>query len=978
MKYDAFISYRHAELDTFVAKKVHKKLETFKVPRNVAKKSGKRSIKRVFRDQEELPIGSNLNNNIETALMQSEYLIVICSPRTPGSEWVNKEISTFIQMHDRQHVLAVLVEGEPDEAFPELLLKDEYGNNVEPLAADVRGADIKAVSRKINEEIMRLAAPLLYCAYDDLRQRHRERKIRKIMAVASAVAALSIAFGVYSAYNAARINANYQEMLRNQSKYLAETSEKITDTGDRRTAALVAIEALPKDGNRPYVPEAEMALTEALNLYSTGSSLDKEYLLSHDADVDLTAMSDDGQIIVSSDKRGKVYVWDINTGKTIREFSLRYDADGGIIPNVGVEAWNDKILACYMDGAFCYDMNGEVLWSCEFDGATGITVNQDKTMMAVTCAQAIHLVDLENGQVTEEINALPEHYRYWGEIAFDSSSKWIAYTMRDIFDNEKLELQVYSLDDKSTVNHAIKGSNVGDICFDGKGNVYVSSYNLIAAETDFYLTGFSAEKELWCNKFKVFLGYYNWYTRLKYSSEINTLFLSDGQSFRMYDATTGEQKDKVDSSNLITDFGIMTDGSMIIFVQQDGGVYYIDTTTEIKAPGILVDADFAGKQLWIRYGNFAIVGEASSDILILKYSKDESGEEIVELDSTIKENFTSENNKYLCLATENAFNFYTISGEYIGKIDMDNSVYNVDNMFIGDDKFLFFDNGNPYYYDLNKREKCEFDFFSGEDAEQLGWSNFAYNHNNHRIFIRKNSKWLLADSESLEVINEGKLTDDFSGGSITDNGATVYGVVKEQFAKLDVKSGKVEIINENYKIDTYQLDNGMRLAPNEDKLALMCMDGVLRVINLENYELKVELPFTFFGKSFIEFSNDGNKLFMLGADDMYKVYDLETNSFIATHKVDNTEVYSLHQLKDGKNILSSTRFMFILDENYNPITRVPCGVTVSQENNKVLVTNSNMLYSFDYLSLDEIIEKAHAIFPGDELTEEQRLRYKIN
>ena len=29
MRYDAFISYRHAELDMFVAKKVHKGLETF-------------------------------------------------------------------------------------------------------------------------------------------------------------------------------------------------------------------------------------------------------------------------------------------------------------------------------------------------------------------------------------------------------------------------------------------------------------------------------------------------------------------------------------------------------------------------------------------------------------------------------------------------------------------------------------------------------------------------------------------------------------------------------------------------------------------------------------------------------------------------------------------------------------------------------------------------------------------------------------
>ena len=44
--YDAFISYRHSDLDMFVAKKIHKGLETFKVPHQVAKKGGKKKINR--------------------------------------------------------------------------------------------------------------------------------------------------------------------------------------------------------------------------------------------------------------------------------------------------------------------------------------------------------------------------------------------------------------------------------------------------------------------------------------------------------------------------------------------------------------------------------------------------------------------------------------------------------------------------------------------------------------------------------------------------------------------------------------------------------------------------------------------------------------------------------------------------------------------------------------------------------------------
>ena len=83
MLYDAFISYRHAPLDMEIAKKVHTGLETYHVPGAVQKKTGKKKIERVFRDQDELPIGSDLNENIAGALRESEYLVVICSPETP-------------------------------------------------------------------------------------------------------------------------------------------------------------------------------------------------------------------------------------------------------------------------------------------------------------------------------------------------------------------------------------------------------------------------------------------------------------------------------------------------------------------------------------------------------------------------------------------------------------------------------------------------------------------------------------------------------------------------------------------------------------------------------------------------------------------------------------------------------------------------------------------------------------------------------
>ncbi|MCR5728232.1 MAG: hypothetical protein K6G24_12305 [Lachnospiraceae bacterium] len=66
MHYNAFISYRHSEIDTFVAENIHKKLENFKLPASVRKKTGlgKNCIERVFRDTEELALADNLSDEI--------------------------------------------------------------------------------------------------------------------------------------------------------------------------------------------------------------------------------------------------------------------------------------------------------------------------------------------------------------------------------------------------------------------------------------------------------------------------------------------------------------------------------------------------------------------------------------------------------------------------------------------------------------------------------------------------------------------------------------------------------------------------------------------------------------------------------------------------------------------------------------------------------------------------------------------------
>ena len=72
-RYNAFISYRHSPVDSKIAAEIQRRLERFSVPRSLRKKTGKQKIGRIFRDKEELPITSDLNDDITEALANSDF-----------------------------------------------------------------------------------------------------------------------------------------------------------------------------------------------------------------------------------------------------------------------------------------------------------------------------------------------------------------------------------------------------------------------------------------------------------------------------------------------------------------------------------------------------------------------------------------------------------------------------------------------------------------------------------------------------------------------------------------------------------------------------------------------------------------------------------------------------------------------------------------------------------------------------------------
>jgi tetratricopeptide (TPR) repeat protein len=196
-RFRAFISYSHQ--DELWAQWLHKALEAYRVPRKLVGQITAAGIipdrlAPIFRDRDELPSATDLNRKVNEALGQSANLIVVCSPRSAASRWVDEEVLAFKRLGRANRIFCLIVDGEPnatdlpgraaEECFAPAL-RFEIGpdgqpthQRTEPIAADARaGKDGKGNAK------LKLIAGMLDVGFDTLKQRELHRRNRRMAAI---------------------------------------------------------------------------------------------------------------------------------------------------------------------------------------------------------------------------------------------------------------------------------------------------------------------------------------------------------------------------------------------------------------------------------------------------------------------------------------------------------------------------------------------------------------------------------------------------------------------------------------------------------------------------------------------------------------------------------------------------------------------------------------------------------------------------
>lgn len=254
----AFVSYSHA--DSAFAARLQRRLEGYRLPRRLADKVAPLPgqtpgrIGPVFRDRADLSAARDLSAAVREGIAASSALVVVASPDAAKSHWVALEIALFRELHSEAPILVALARGEPHEALPEVLRRDD----AEPLCADFRkSGDGKRLA------FLKIVAGLSELPLDSLVQRDAQRQLRRVTAVTFGAVTLMVIMALLLAIALrARSEAERQRTEAERQRAGAEglVEYMLTDLRDRLRGV-----------GRPDVMAAVNA--RALNYYATQGDL---------------------------------------------------------------------------------------------------------------------------------------------------------------------------------------------------------------------------------------------------------------------------------------------------------------------------------------------------------------------------------------------------------------------------------------------------------------------------------------------------------------------------------------------------------------------------------------------------------------------------------------------------------------------------------------------------------------------------------
>ena len=362
MPYDVFISYSRHNADQ--ADKIERDLEKYPLPRDIRKRLGRRHLN-VFRDLSDMT-GNRLEPALELHLLNSQTLVVLCSPAARRSNYVSLEIHRFAELRDADQIIPVLIAGGANNdpmvdaaewAFPDAL-EDVLGSG--PLAADLSQAwSTKGRRAKLTRGSpwVQLVAGIVGSTTDDLTERIAKAERRRLQSMV-AIAMVVLAVVVMAVVQKNRADTQFRETV---AARLAEHSGSLL-TGDRAPDVVRAIQealasqSLSPTADRGVLLRALSDTSDTRKVIVTGRPMYLGMDVVPEA-IDMRQLNPVYSVVFSPNGRriatagAQVRLWDTETGKRralfdtmLLDMSVAFRPDGQRIVTGGfqLQLWDDS------------------------------------------------------------------------------------------------------------------------------------------------------------------------------------------------------------------------------------------------------------------------------------------------------------------------------------------------------------------------------------------------------------------------------------------------------------------------------------------------------------------------------------------------------------------------------------------------------------------------------------------------------------
>src|SRR5208283_4767923 len=247
---------------------LHRELERYRVSSDLAGRITEagavpRDLRHVFRDRADFSAGPLQAQTIE-ALKSSQFLIVIASPDSAASAYVNEEIRLFKSFGGEDRVLSLIVAGEPPACFaPALRFRGAPDGALTAAPADQIGVDVAKDGKR--EALVKIIAKLVGLPYDILWQRDVKAQ-RMRLAVYAAVAVIALAAGAFGftsvslRQDVARLFSKGEQAAQTRQEELKRLVIDAAGGGTQSVKAIADIRDLLRPGN----PEIDAISAEQL------------------------------------------------------------------------------------------------------------------------------------------------------------------------------------------------------------------------------------------------------------------------------------------------------------------------------------------------------------------------------------------------------------------------------------------------------------------------------------------------------------------------------------------------------------------------------------------------------------------------------------------------------------------------------------------------------------------------------------------